>query len=511
MSNHRPATPPLAGPDAAPKIAELRERARTAVHPVAVLEDLARVAQAAGRPEEVVEAYTELVSQRPGSSVAHHNLAYHAAKLARADLAVLHYRRALELGIDRPEEVHLNLANVLSEQLGDDEAARRELRRALQLRSGYAPAWHNLGHLAEQAGDREEARRCFGRCLALDPANIGALARLADAQDFRDGASEDLLQRLLATARTSQDPDLHFAVGRAFDQRGRHDLAWRAWSHANALDRRAWPPYEPGAVEARVDAILRACTPDWLARTSVAEATHAPVFICGMFRSGSTLLEQMLAAHPAFQPAGEREFLPRLVLRHFPRYPEGLAGLDPARVAEWSRDYAAESARLHGEAGRLTDKRPDNLLYLGLAKAMFPRAHMVVTRRDWRDVAVSVYSTRLGPLANYATDLGDLRHWIRQHDRLVAHWQSLFGAELTIVDYEALVADPKPVLERLLARLGERWDDRCLEFHRLRNPVRTASVWQVRDPLHRGSVGRWERYRPPFEAAFDHEGLGPRV
>lgn len=486
-------------------IHHLKRRVRRAPRPLTALDELARYCLAHGRAEAAVEAYQRFVSRHPESAVAHFNCAWYATRLGRHDLALEHYQRALELGVERPAEVHLNVAKIHAELLNDDAGARRHLERALELEPRYAAAWYNLGNLAEQQGRRDEARRCFGRCLEVEPANDAALARLADAHDFGGGAEEALFGRLAEAAGRSADADLHVAYGRAQEQRGLYADAWRHYALANEQDRRAHPPYDPAESERNFDRIIATCDAPWLARMRL-EHPADPVFICGLFRSGSTLVEQILGAHPAFTPAGERAFLPRLVARQLPRYPEGLERLEPRQVQAWARAYDEESRRLFAPGTRLTDKRPDNVRYLGLVKAMFPRARIVVTRRDWRDVATSIFATRLGPSAPYATDLGHIRHFVEQHERLIAHWQALLGGDLVTVHYESLVADPRTEIGRVLDALGERWDERCLAFHEQRNTVRTASVWQVRQPLYRASVGRWSRFRDDFVAA-----LGPGV
>lgn len=485
-------------------IGYFRQLVKRAPRPLPVLEEMGRYCLAQGRPEVPVEAYQRYLASHPDSTVGHFNCAWYATRAGHPQLAIEHYRRALALGIERPEEVHLNIANLCAGPLRDDAQAREHLRKALGLDERYAAAWFNLGNLAEQQGERDEARRCFGRCLELEPGNETALGRLAETFDFHGGAEPQLFARMTDAAARSYDPDLRFALGRACEQRGEYADAWRHYTTANLQDKSTFPAYLPADWERRVERIMAICTREWLDRLRQ-EQPRTPVFICGMFRSGSTLVEQVLAAHPSFTPAGEREFFPRLVLGSMPRYPEGLDALKPQQLHAWSRAYAEESTRVFGRAARLTDKRPDNFLYLGLIKAMFPRARVVVTLRDWRDVATSVFATRLGPAAPYSTDLGHIRHYIAQHDRLVAHWQSLFGDDLVTVRYEDLVAEPRATIGRLLAALGEDWDDRCLAFHELRNTVKTASVWQVRKPLYPGSVGRWRHFREQFAAAFGPE------
>ncbi|MBM4218818.1 MAG: hypothetical protein FJ171_04100 [Gammaproteobacteria bacterium] len=479
------------------------ELIRLAHRPLPIIDELARFCLARARLETAVAAYQEYLSHHPGTAIAHYNCGYYSGKLGKHQMAIDHYLQALQLGIDRPEEVHLNIANVYADALRDDTLARKHLDTALSINTAYIAAHFNLGHLAEQRGELEEAQRCFWRCLQLDASNDAALARLADTCDFaRD--HDALFERLLEAAGREANADLHFSAGRACEQRGDYVRAWQHFTLANESDRRRFPIYDPSEWERRINRIISVCDADWIACRRLAHG-RAPLFICGMFRSGSTLVEQILAAHPSFTPAGELEFFPRLVAMNLPRYPEGLESLTAERLASWAHAYATEAAVLFADAARVTDKRPDNFLYLGLIKAMFPQAQVVVVCRDWRDVALSVYTTRLGPVANYATDLTHTRHYIRQHDRLLAHWQSQFGADMFFVSYQRLVAEPRPEIERLLQFLGEPWDDRCLEFHQLRNTVRTASVWQVRRPLYVSSVGRWRRYQERFAGLLDTE------
>jgi len=495
---------PPTGANLEAAIGELRRAIRQSPEPLPLLNQLGQLCLRSGRLDAAAAAWEQYLRTHPRSSLGHFNFAWFSARQGQPMVAVRHYEKAIELGIPRAEEAHTNLANLYSSVLRDDRRAKQHLEQALRLNPAYLPAVHNLGGLAEQEGQLERARELFGRCLEIDPAATPSLARLADTFDFNvDG--EPVLQRLEAAAGGSRDPDLHFAVGRAREQRGQYEAAWQAHAEPHRLDRSVMPAYSPGRVESGIDTLIATCTPEWLARLSTGQAT-SPVFICGMLRSGSTLLEQALAAHPAFTPGGEREFFPRLVAAQLPGYPREIASVDAGRLKSWARSYQRETEAIFGKDTRITDKRPDNFLYLGLIKALFPAARVVVTRRDWRDVATSIFATRLGPMAPYATDLAHIRHFIAQHDRLIAHWQALLGKDLLVVDYEQVVAEPKAQIGRLLEFLGEPWDDACLEFHTLSNTVRTASVWQVRQPLYAGSIGRWERFQSTFDATFEESG-----
>jgi tetratricopeptide (TPR) repeat protein/LPS sulfotransferase NodH len=484
-------------------------------HAATNLEAINQVAaflQQAARPlDPALRAYERYLESTPEAATAAFNYAWYLGKSGQFEAAIAAYRQALELGIGTPEEVHLNIANILMDHLGKPALAREHLQQALALKPDYFGAHYNLGNLAEQLGDREEAARRFERCLEVDPASEAALARLAEVHRFQD-RHDPLLARLEAAARTSRDSDLHFALGRAYEHLADFDPAWRHFAQGNALDRALLPPYQQAKTEAWFRRIEDICDRDWLAANSASESasdcgsSQRPVFICGMFRTGSTLLEQILAAHPAFSAGGELEFFPRLVARELPAFPDGLEQIDTRQMAAWRQAHAGLCEKLGAPGGRLTDKRPDNFLYIGLIKALLPSAKFIVTERDWRDVAASIFGTRLGPRQNYATNLEDIAHYIALQRALVDHWESLLGDDLLRVRYEDLVSRPRDTVASLLQRLGEEWDERCLTFDRLEGSVRTASAWQVREPLHAKSIGRWKNHQRPFDEAF-----GPNV
>jgi len=449
--------------------------------------------------QPVLEAYEKYLEYKPDSANAAFNQAYYLSRDGQFEAAIESYRRSLQLGIDAPEEVHLNIANIYMDHLKAPGEALKSLQTALAIKPDYANAWYNLGNLSEQAGDRAEAQRCFETCIKHDPANESALARLADAHVF-SSTDDPLLERLARAAQHSRNSDVFFALGRAYEQLAEFDKAWPCFSKANQLDRMILPAYDRASTETMFQRIASQCSRQWL--QGFQGESDPSVFICGMFRSGSTLLEQVLAAHPCFTAGGESEFFPRLVAREFRNYPEGLDILSTTSAETWRVRHRERTARLFGQASRVTDKRPDNFLHVGLIKAVLPSAKILVTERDWRDIATSVFSTRLAAGQNYSTSLADIRHYIGLQEKLVDHWQSILGADLVRVRYEDLVTEPRATISTVLNELGETWDERCLSFNKLRNAVQTASVWQVREPMHTKSVGRWRHYRAYFEETF---------
>lgn len=452
--------------------------------------------------KHVLTAYRKYLEYKPDSANAAFNYAYNLACDGQFEAAVAAYKRALDGGIDAPEEVHLNIANICMDHLHSSERAQAHLQQAISLNPAYASAYYNLGNLSEQLGDRSAASENFLKAMQLDPGNDSALARLADTKVFSQ-LDDPLFKKLKSRAEGSRNSDLHIALGKAYEQVGKYDLAWQHFTIANDEDSKRNPPYSRDKTAA-IFLQLQEKYSDAAALQSD-DSADAPVFIAGMFRSGSTLLEQVLASHSRFVAGGESEFFPRLVGKEFPDYPQGLDRIPARKLKAWRQAYEAHAQKIVASSQRLTDKRPDNFLYAGIIKAVVPSARFVITDRDWRDIATSIYSVRLGRGQAYATHLDDIRHYIALQSELVQFWKELLGPDLMCIRYEDLVQQPQETVSGLLDWLGESWEDSCLSFHELRNSVRTASVWQVRQPLHSKSVGRWRNYRQSFVDAFGED------
>jgi hypothetical protein len=224
----------------------------------------------------------------------------------------------------------------------------------------------------------------------------------------------------------------------------------------------------------------------------------APLFISGMYRSGSTLIEQMLAGHSRVAAGGELDLIPALAAS-IRGYPEAVADAGSDQIEKWREFYLSGLPVPLRADGIVTDKRPDNFLHIGLIKTLFPTAKIVHTRRNPLDNLLSLYFLHLDPSMAYALDLEDAAHWYGHYLRLMAHWKALYPEDILDVDYDDLVKDPEPVIGRLLEFVGLDWEDGCLEFHRSERAVRTASVWQVREPLHKRSSDRWRNYATQLE------------
>jgi tetratricopeptide (TPR) repeat protein len=477
-----------------------------------MLLDRASRLREAGRVVEAIDAYQRLLALEPNLPDSWYNLGWLQRQARRFEDALASYAEALKRGVAGPEEVHLNRAVIFADHLARPVEAEVELKAALARNPTYVPALLNLGNLHEDRGERAAARSAYERALAAEPGNGLALARLAGVAEVC-AADDPLVGRLRealgdAGTHSAEHADLGFALGRLLDSAGAYDEAFAAYAEANEASRASFGPrfrgYDQAAVEGYIDRLI-AAFPAPAAQPPQAEG-QSPLFICGMFRSGSTLAEQILARHSGVTPGGELDLLPALIAAELRPYPEAPASADEPRLQRLRSAYLEGLHRRHPAGALVTDKRPDNFLHIGLIKALFPTAKVVHTIRNPLDNCLAIWFLHLDPGMPYALDLADTAHWYRQYRRLMAHWKRLYPNDIFDLDYDALVADPRPAIRRLLAFCGLEWEEACLSFHAAANMVKTASAWQVREPLYRRSSGRWRNYKRHLGAL--REALG---
>ena len=453
-----------------------------------------------GRLPEAIAAYERLLKRWPALPNSWYNLALLQRRAGRYDAALASYRQALDRGVTQPEEVHLNRSVIYSDCLRQDADAERELVAALALNPNYVPALLNLANLNEDRGRRDEALALYERLLTLDPSCHEGLARYARLRGV-GGPDDPLIARLRQAIAEPGTPSedkasLGFALGQLLDACHAYDGAWSAYlranEHSRASVRTRGPLYDRAAHEHFIDQLIAAFSGPRIG--AVAPTSTQPIFICGMFRSGSTLAEQVLAGHTRVTAGGEISFMPNLVQTRLAPYPESMSRVSSQDLAAIAEQYLDTLARLAHGAPHVTDKRPDNFLHIGLIKTLFPDAKIVHTTRNPLDNALSVFFLHLDQSMGYALDLADIGHYYREYRRLMAHWKSLYGADILDFDYDTLVREPRPAVERLLDFCGLGWEEGCMSFERVSNSVRTASVWQVRQPLYRHASGRWRNY-----------------
>lgn len=458
-----------------------------------------------GRIPEAVAAYRQILARWPDQPDCWYNLGALQRKTGLYADALASYQQALDRGADRPEEIRLNRGVIFADHLRMDEAAEREFTLALELNPVYVPALINLANLHEDLGRREAAIAAYERILALEPHNAQALARYANLKRYST-AEDPLIARLRRAvdepgASAAERADLGFALGRALDDCGAYAAAFAAYAAANRASRESaapgTPPYVRALLERYIEQMIGAfpvANRTLVPSASAPASAPAPIFVCGMFRSGSTLIEQLLAKHSRVTAGGELDLLPRIAQEALTPSPDRVASMSTARLRALAADYLDTLAKLFPHAELVTDKRPDNFLYIGLIKTLFPNAKIVHTTRDPLDNCLSIFFLHLDQRMSYALDLADIGHYYGQYRRLMAHWKAHYGADIFDVDYDAFVREPKMTAEPLFAFLDLDWQERFLEPPTSAAAVKTASVWQVREPLYRRSSGRASHY-----------------
>ena len=451
------------------------------------------------RPAEAIAAYQSIVTRWPKLADAWYNLALLHRQMFRFDEALACYQRALSSGITRPEEVHLNRGVIFSDFLRDYPAAAGELERALTLNPAYTPALLNLANLYEDLGKRPEASSLYARILSIEPNAFEALARFANVQPVGsvDRALINRLREALKLASSMSDrASLGFALGRLLDGAGDYHEAFAVYTAANQASLASagsqLVPYDRPRQRAFVDRAIGGGSGHTKAH-SVATPPR-PIFIVGMFRSGSTLAEQLLAGMPGVAAGGELDFLPRVVNSEFVPFFETLETISAERLDGIAARYRAELMRASANAAYVTDKRPDNFLYLGLIKRLFPDAKIVHTTRNPLDNCLSIFFLHLEQQLSYALNLMDIGHYYREYRRLMAHWTTEFSGDIFDFDYDTLIKEPQIQMQRLCAFLGLEWPGRVPLVAARSAAIRTASTWQVREPLYATSSGRARHY-----------------
>jgi Sulfotransferase family len=308
------------------------------------------------------------------------------------------------------------------------------------------------------------------------------------------------IERLLKGGTTAGEASLYFTAAELLDRAGRYDEAFSLAAKGNGLYR--GERYDPAAYEHLTYPQIEYFTRERIG--SMPKATvrsDKPVFIVGMPRSGTSLVEQILASHPAVHGAGELDFIHHVWVgmldmlgSNFGQYPKCLDHLTTEQVDGMADVYLAPLVAMKPDAMRITDKMPQNFLHLGLIASLFPGARIIHCMRDPMDTCLSCFMTHFNHPQPFKHDLAQLGHFYRLYEKLMAHWKAVIDLRTLEVSYEEVVANPKEQSRRMVEFLGLPWDDRCLAFHQTKRPCATASVMQVRRPVYNSSVGRWRHY-----------------
>ena len=499
------------------------------------------------RIPEATEALQKALQLNPDFAEAICNMGGVHLALEQHEAALAKFRRALEL---RPEylEAQMGLAKALQASDSLDEAEQAALRalridgnnpkthvlmggihteasrpeqaeaefdRALALDPNNDEALLGLGHLCVENGDLERAEALFRRALALKPDNVPARIQLIQAAKVKPG--DDNFAALLELQQ-GEDPlsdnrklPLHFALGKCYDDTMDYDKAFPNYL-AGCRIKRARLDYKPDASAQQFAELTAIFSKDNIDKLrGGGNPSDLPIFVLGMPRSGTTLTEQIIASHAEVHGAGELPDLLRVAHRKThpdtTSFPDNLRYLDQSTLSAWGDEYVAGLKARAPRAKRITDKMPANFLAVPLIHLMLPNAKIIHVNRNPVDTCVSCFTRLFHRKQEHTYNLAELGRYYTDYARMMDHWRMVLprGAFLDIV-YEDIVADQEGQARRLLEFCGLEWDAACLDFHKTKRQVRTASVTQVRQPIYTSSVERWRKYEKFLGPLLDELG-----
>ncbi len=490
----------------------------------------------AGRLEEAERAYREVLRANPRNVDALRMLGRLAGKAARLDDAERLFERAIELAPDFVAAI-VDAGRLMQEQNRFEEAIglyRRAIalepkhvqahfflagtlapaaltfdaieayRKTLELKPDHAGAMLGLGHVLKTVGQQAEAIQSYRDCIAARPEFGEAYWSLANLKTYR--LSEDdiaeMETRLNAEGLDDQPAvNFMFALAKAHEDRGDYQRAWAYYRDGNARQRMR-ESYDPVQTEVMNDALIEVFDYDFLTRyTGQGCADESPIFIVGLPRSGSTLIEQILASHSQVEGTAELPYVGRVATSlnrnraDGINYPQAVRELGAEHFQALGEDYLGH-ARLHRIEGapRFIDKMPNNFPNIGLMHLMLPNARIIDARRHPLDSCLSCFRQLFARGQTFTYDLTEIGEYFLQYQRMMDYWEEVLPGRVLTVQYEELVTDFEPQVRRLVEYCGLPWEDACLEFHQTDRPIRTASSEQVRQPVYTGSIGFWRNY-----------------
>jgi len=450
---------------------------------------------------EAAEYFTKVLQINPDHIEALDNLGFVLHEQGLFAEAVEVYRRSLARN-SANVLAHNNLATTYK-ALGRLDDAEKSCRHALLLDNNYALAHNNLGTILVDKGLKEESEKSFLRVLNLEPFNGSAWRHLVFCRKYENLENPDIQQINKALAREdlpeNQAVHLLFAAGKIYDECGDYQRSFECYRQANSI-MHARINYNCQELADFVDRLISTMGNDFFSRLTVAGSdSSAPVFIVGMPRSGTSLIEQIISSHPEADGVGEVHEIDRLITLLAEKtgrvYPECLEGITRETAAGLAEEYLGFlNGRIDGKPLRVTNKTPANFFHVGLIKVLFPNARIIHCVRNPLDIGISLYGQFFDDV-NYAFDLIDIGETYYQQNRLMEHWKNQPAPGIYECVYEDLVGDFENKAVELINFIGLDWDSKCLDFHRSRRPVKTASAWQVRQPVYNTSVGRWKNYQ----------------
>lgn len=492
--------------------AEQGLRAHLKSHPsdVLAIRMMAELAARIGRPADAERLLRRALELAPGFTAARANLATVLHRMNRSSEAIAELDRLIEH--DPDNSAHTNLKAAASARVGEYAQALTLYDAVLASHPGSARVWMSKGHVLKTLGRQADSIAAYRRAIALAPGLGEAWWSLANLKTVHlDDADLAAMRAALARADLTDEDRFHldFALGKALEDRGDAERAFAHYAAANGLRRQALH-YDAADTTAAVDRAIAFFTPERLGLPA-GDPAPDPIFIVGLPRAGSTLIEQVLASHPLVEGTMELPDLPQLArMAGKGGYPECLATIGPEALAELGRAYL-DRTRVQRKTDRpfFIDKLPNNWLHAGFIRTILPEARIIDARRHPLACGFSNYKQHFARGQAFSYDLADIGRYYADYTRLMAHFDRAMPGRIVRVRHEDMLADSDATIRRLLDALGLPFDPACLRFWETDRAVRTASSEQVRRPIFTDGADAWR----PFSAWLGplRQALGPAL
>ena len=472
---------------------------------------LARIAMDAKCFDDAEGLLRKIVEIAPRYIRAWHELAESVKEQHRVEEEVKILEHALSLD-EKNSESHYRYAAALA-TTGQSEKSVEFYRNATELKPDQVGAYIGLGHVLKTLGEYEEGISAYKKAIELKP-NFGEVYfSLSNLKTYRfsDADIEDMMKRIEKEG-LGRDHEVHFAftLGKALEDRGEYDRAFEYYSRGNSRYRGniAYDPVQTSITHQKIRDTFTASYLEELRDQNSGVSNPDPIFILGLPRSGSTLLEQILASHSQVDGTSELPDLGRVspIVTNKEKgrtYPEGIREMSLDELQMLGQDYMNRTRRHRGEADFFTDKMPNNFAHIGLIQAIMPNAKIIDARRHPLDSCVGCYKQHFARGQTFTYDLFELGEFYLEYDQMMNHWDSVAPGRVLRVQYEEVVSDLEQQVRRILDYCELPFEEGCVHFHETKRAVRTASSEQVRQPIYSGSIGIWKRFESHIEPLIE--------
>lgn len=472
--------------------------------------------ESAGNHAAGIKIYRELIRQEPTDASLHYLLAVAHLAIVELPECLRSIRQAIRYKPTQPEFYAVQAIALRASHRLDE--ALESARRGLELDPKNIVVLETLGDLLYVRGELEAGIDLMMPAYEAgcdNPQFLASLARLLLSAKRKDEA-KTVLERAIRNTRVKGQLVAwpHMQLGQMLEKEGDHE---RAWKHYEIANRNRGVMFNPELHESSVRAIIAGWSAERMARLPRARNRKSSqlVFILGMPRSGTSLVEQIIASHPDAYGGGELNFVAMaarellLPTLEQPSLVERLENLRQSVIDRESQKVQKQMTAPASRAKRFTDKLPQNFMHIGMIELLFPEATIIHTKRDPRDICISCHTRLFGGGANqpYAADLDHLGRYYNAYERIMEHWKEVSSLPILEVQYEELVADLEGHARKLIDHIGLPWDDACLRFHETKRDVVTESTDQVRQPIYTSSIGRWKRFERQLAPLSEALGL----